>query len=143
MSDRFVVGEESAGQRLDEFLAGRLARLSRMRIAGLLAAGACEVNGAAAHAGWRLRAGDVVTLAAGGGGPNAMTPEPLPLSVVYEDAHLAVVDKPAGMLAHPTRAVKTGTLANALAYHFNRLRIEESFGFRVPGSGLKTELETR
>jgi len=65
-----------------------------------------------------------VRLTAGDGGPNAMTPEPLPLAVVYEDAHVVVVDKPAGMLAHPTRGVKSGTLANALAYHLNRSRIE-------------------
>jgi 23S rRNA pseudouridine1911/1915/1917 synthase len=116
----FVVDASAEGQRLDEFLAGRLHRLSRMRIAGLVAAGACAVGGAAAHAGRKLRAGDVVELAPAEEGPNAMTPEPLPLDVVYEDAHLVVVNKPAGMLAHPTRGVKSGTLANALAYHFNR-----------------------
>ncbi|MDQ3805796.1 MAG: RluA family pseudouridine synthase [Acidobacteriota bacterium] len=143
--ESFVVGAESVGQRLDEFLAGRLHRLSRMRIGGLVAAGASAVNGVTAHGGWRLRAGDVVELNAGGEGPNAMTPEPLPLAVVYEDAHLVVVDKPAGLLAHPTRGVKSGTLANALAFHLNRLRIEESFEFRVSGSELgdSPELGTR
>lgn len=121
MAELFVVGAEAEGRRLDEFLAARLHGLSRMRIAGLVAAGACAVNGGAAPAGRRLAAGDVVEVAAEVGEvPNAMTPEPLPLEVVYEDAHLAVVNKPAGMLAHPTRGVKTGTLANALAYHFNR-----------------------
>ena len=49
---RFHVEDEGAGRRLDEFLAGRLASLSRMHIAGLLARGACRVNGEAAHAGW-------------------------------------------------------------------------------------------
>lgn len=120
MPELFVVGEDAEGQRLDEFLAGRLHHLSRMRIAGLLAGGACRVGGAAAHAGRKLRAGDRVELDAVEGGPNATTPEALPLEIVYEDAHLAVVNKPAGMLAHPTRGVKSGTLANALAYHFNR-----------------------
>jgi 23S rRNA pseudouridine1911/1915/1917 synthase len=121
MLERFNVDGECAGQRLDEFLAPRLPRLSRTRIAGLLAAGACAVNGAAAPAGWKLRAGDAVELTTGDDdeGPNAMTPEPLPLDVVYEDEHLVVVDKPAGMLAHPTRGVKAGTLANALVYHLN------------------------
>lgn len=122
MPELFVVEADSEGLRLDEFLAARLHRLSRMRIAGLAAAGACAVNGEAARAGRKLTAGDVVEVAAAAEGPNAMTPEPLPLRVVYEDAHLAVVDKPAGMLAHPTRGVKTGTLANALAHHFNRAR---------------------
>jgi 23S rRNA pseudouridine1911/1915/1917 synthase len=122
--ETFVVGAESAGRRLDDFLAARMHRLSRMRIAGLVAAGACAVNGAAAHAGRKLSTGDVVQMTAGDDVPNAMTPEPLPLDVVYEDAHLLVVNKPAGLLAHPTRGVKSGTLANALVHHLNRELLE-------------------
>ena len=137
MPDTFVVGADSEGQRLDEFLAARLHQLSRMRIAGLVAAGGCAVNGEAGRAGRRLRAGDAVEVSAGAAPPNSMTPEPLPLDIVYEDAHLVVVDKPAGLLAHPTRGVKSGTLANALAYHLNRTRIQEvsSPEFHVSGSG--------
>ena len=125
---RFSVGDEWAGRRLDEFLAGRLSALSRMHIAGLLARGACAVNGEAAHAGRRLRAGDAVEFEPGGEVPNSMTPEPLPLEVVHEDGHLVVVVKPAGVLVHPTLGVKRGTLANALAYHLNRALIEEGAG---------------
>jgi 23S rRNA pseudouridine1911/1915/1917 synthase len=141
MLDSFIVGAESEGQRLDEFLAGRLRRLSRMRIAGLVAAGACAVGGTTAQAGRKLRAGELVELAAGEGGPNAMTPEHLPLDIVYEDAHLVVVNKPSGMLAHPTRGVKSGTLANALVYHLNRMRIEESPESRVPSPELEDSPE--
>jgi 23S rRNA pseudouridine1911/1915/1917 synthase len=54
-----------------------------------------------------------------------MTPEPAPLEIAYEDEHLLVVVKPAGVLVHPTLGVKRGTLANALAYHLNRERIDE------------------
>ncbi|HLF83930.1 MAG TPA: RluA family pseudouridine synthase, partial [Blastocatellia bacterium] len=57
--------------------------------------------------------------------PTSMSPEPIPLEVIYEDEHLIVVVKPAGMLVHPTLSVKTGTLANALAYHLNKSRIED------------------
>ena len=123
MSEKFQfrAEEDEAGARLDQFLAARLPNLSRMRIASLVAAGACAVNGAAAHAGFKLRGGDAVEItfdesAAGG----AMTPEPIPLAILHEDADLLVVDKPAGMLVHPTRSVKSGTLANALTYHLNR-----------------------
>jgi len=123
---RFSVEEASAGVRLDEFLAGRVAALSRMHIAGLLARGACLVNGEEARAGRRLRAGDVVEVESGGAAPNSMTPEPSPLEIVYEDEHLIVVVKPAGVLVHPTLGVKRGTLANALAYHLNRELIDES-----------------
>lgn len=122
-SVRFSVGEEAAGQRLDEFLAARLVHLSRMRIAGLVERGACAVNGAEARAGRRLDAGDVVEVdgaAVSFETPNSMTPEPLPLDVVFEDEHLVVVSKQAGLLVHPSLGVKTGTLLNALAYHLNR-----------------------
>ncbi|HYH84866.1 MAG TPA: RluA family pseudouridine synthase [Pyrinomonadaceae bacterium] len=125
-SIQFVVGAREAGQRLDEFLAARLTRLSRMRIAGLVARGACAVNGTEAHAGRRLGAGDSVEFAERDDGPNAMTPEAMPLEIVYEDEQLIVVVKPAGLLVHPTRGVKSGTLANALTYHLNGLRIAES-----------------
>jgi 23S rRNA pseudouridine1911/1915/1917 synthase len=124
---QFHVGEESLGRRLDEFLADCLFRLSRMHIASLLARGACAVNGEAANAGRRLQTGDVVEVEASGEVSNSMTPEPVPLEVVYEDAHIIVVVKPAGVLVHPTLGVKRGTLANALAYHLNRTRIQQSF----------------
>jgi 23S rRNA pseudouridine1911/1915/1917 synthase len=112
-----------------------------MRIASLVAAGACGVNGAAAHSGFRLRAGDSVEIAFDEAeSVGAMTPEPIPLAVLHEDEDLLVVDKPAGMLVHPTRSVKSGTLANALAHHLNRLRIADC-GLRIEeGAG---DAETR
>ena len=121
----FIAEEEWAGRRLDEFLAGRLVSLSRMHIAALLARDGCAVNGEAGRAGRLLRAGDVVRVEAAGEVPNSMTPEPAPLDIVYEDEHLLVVVKPAGVLVHPTLGVKRGTLANALAYHLNRALIDE------------------
>ena len=123
---RFSVEDEGSGRRLDDFLAERLTGLSRMHIAGLLARGACRVNGEAAHAGRRVRAGDLVEVESAGGVPNSMTPEPVPLEVVSEDEHLMVVVKPSGVLVHPTLGVKRGTLANALSYHLNRELIDES-----------------
>ncbi|MGB7922222.1 MAG: RluA family pseudouridine synthase [Pyrinomonadaceae bacterium] len=116
---------ETTGQRLDVFLASRLGWLSRMRIANLLAQGACAVNDMAAHAGYHVRRGDLVRITLDEGAPTAMRPEAVPLEITYEDDDLLVVVKPAGMLVHPTRGVKTGTLANALAYHLNRMRIED------------------
>jgi 23S rRNA pseudouridine1911/1915/1917 synthase len=92
-----------------------------MRIASLAAAGACAVNGAAAHSGFKLRPGDSVEIAFDeASAAGAMTPEAIPLVVLHEDEDLLVIDKPAGMLVHPTRSVKSGTLANALAFHLNR-----------------------
>lgn len=122
--------EETSEQRLDQFLAVRLGWLSRMRIANLLTQGACTVNKRAAHAGYHLRSGDVVEITLEEDAPTAMSPEQVPLEIIYEDDYLLVVVKPAGMLVHPTKGVKRRTLANALAYHLNRLRIAD-FGMRI------------
>jgi 23S rRNA pseudouridine1911/1915/1917 synthase len=97
-----------------------------MHIAGLLARGACRVNGEATHAGRRVRAGDLIEVESAVGVPNSMTPESVPLEVIYEDGHLIVVVKPSGVLVHPTLGVKRGTLANALSYHLNRELFDES-----------------
>jgi len=139
---QFLAGEDAAGARVDEFLAARLGGLSRMRIASLLAGGACAVNDLAARAGQKLRAGDTVAVAVEAGTPGSMTPEPITLDILHEDADIVVLDKPAGMLVHPTRGVKTGTLANALAYHLNRPR-PENLESRVAGSFVRPGLPHR
>jgi 23S rRNA pseudouridine1911/1915/1917 synthase len=120
----FQVPPEDSGQRLDRFLAARLGWLSRMRVAELIGRGACVVNGQVAPAGYHLTTGETVEVAVDFSVPTAMTPEAIPLDILHEDDHLIVIVKPAGMLVHPTRGVKTGTLANALAYHLNRSRVE-------------------
>lgn len=121
-----VAGATTAGQRLDVYLAERLPQLSRLRIARLLAEGGCSIDGQARHGGYHVRAGDEINIELPTDPtPGAMTPEELPLEIVYEDDQLLVIDKPAGMLVHPTRGVKSGTLANALAYYLNRERIEK------------------
>jgi 23S rRNA pseudouridine1911/1915/1917 synthase len=113
-----------------------------MHIAGLIARGACRVGGEAAHAGRRLSAGDLVEVESEGHVPNSMTPEPLPLEVVHEDEQIIVVVKPPGVLVHPTLGVKRGTLANALTYHLNRLRIAE-FGWRTEDHGKSVDERQR
>jgi 23S rRNA pseudouridine1911/1915/1917 synthase len=119
-SFEFRIAHEDAGRRLDEFLASRFGSLSRMRIANLIAAGSCLINHISYVAGHRIADGDLVEISFDEGAPGAMIPEPIPLEILYEDEHLVVVVKPAGTLVHPTRSVKSGTLANALAYHLNR-----------------------
>jgi 23S rRNA pseudouridine1911/1915/1917 synthase len=118
-SYQFRIEQPDARQRLDEFLASRFGSLSRMRIANLIEAGACFVNGGAERAGYRIVVGDAIEISLDEGAPTSMFPEPIPLDVVHEDDQLIVVVKPAGMLVHPTMSVKSGTLANALAYLLN------------------------
>ena len=129
---QFRIEQPDAGRRLDEFFALRFGGLSRMRITNLIDAGACLVNGDVAKAGYHVLVGDAVLVTLDVGAPTSMSPEPIPLEVIHEDAHLIVVAKPAGMLVHPTTSVKTGTLANALAYHLNQSRIENG-GWTIVG----------
>lgn len=115
----WTVAAEHYGMRLDRFLDLQVPHLSRTRLRALIAAGSVRVDGDSAPPGRRLQVGQRVTLESEGEGPTAMTPEALPLEVLYEDAHLIVVVKPAGMVVHPAGRHRTGTLANALAWHFN------------------------
>src|SRR5690349_9793415 len=122
---QFVVTPADARQRLDVFLAARLGNLSRIRIANLLAAGACRVNQEIQRAGHHLSSGDRIEISIPEtGAPTAMTLENIPLDILYEDDEIIVVNKPSGMLVHPTRNTKTGTLLNALAYHLNQERVD-------------------
>ncbi len=123
---QFLITRETAGQRVDEFLASRFGSLSRMRIARLISQGACIVNRVVAQSGWRTSVGDLIEITVEDLGPTAMSPSPLPLEILFEDEHLIVVVKPSDLLVHPTVGVKTGTLANALAYHFNKKYFDSS-----------------
>jgi 23S rRNA pseudouridine1911/1915/1917 synthase len=119
MRYEFTIGEEDARRRLDAFLALRFGGISRMRLRQAVEQGEATVDGAVVVPGHRLRVGETVVVEMGELAPTAMTAEPIPLEILYEDAAVAVVNKPAGMLSHPVRQYKSGTLANALAYHFN------------------------
>ena len=79
----------------------------------------CEVNGRLENVGYRLRPGDFVEVELDLTRENSMRPENVPLDIVFEDEHLVVVNKPAGMLVHPTNRDKNGTLLNALVFHLN------------------------
>jgi 23S rRNA pseudouridine1911/1915/1917 synthase len=105
---------EADGERLDAFLAAHLG--SRARAARLIADGAVTVGGAAVRKGHRVRAGEVVRVQErdAPAAPRDVAGA-VDFAVPYEDEHLLVVDKPAGLVVHPGRGVPTGTLAQALA----------------------------
>src|SRR6185369_11998343 len=109
-----VEGSE-AGVRLDAWIARKLPELSRARVQALIAADAVRLDGRPARPSARLRGGEEVTVALPD--PVAATPEDVPLSIVYEDARLLVLDKPAGMTVHPGAGRLSGTLVNALLHH--------------------------
>jgi 23S rRNA pseudouridine1911/1915/1917 synthase len=100
--------------RLDRFLAENATTLSRSAAARLIKDGMVRLNGRAAQASDHVAKGDVVEFAVPEGRPARATAESLPLRVVYQDADLVVVDKPAGMVVHPAPGHHSGTLVNAL-----------------------------
>jgi 23S rRNA pseudouridine1911/1915/1917 synthase len=110
-------GPEAAGVRLDAFLAGPLG--SRTRAQRLIEAGAVRVDGAQAPKGARLAGGEAIAVNERDdpdpGRPGEPDGEPAPFGVPYEDEHLLVVDKPAGVVVHPARGHAQGTLSQALA----------------------------
>ncbi|MCI0434325.1 MAG: RluA family pseudouridine synthase [Gemmatimonadetes bacterium] len=110
-----------AAERLDVWLAARLEDLSRTRIAGLIDQGRVLVNGRVVKKRDRPRAGDVIVLSVPPLPSSDVVPEAIPLSIVYEDDDILVVDKPAGMVVHPAAGNPVGTLANALVHHFGQL----------------------
>ncbi|RJO67219.1 MAG: RluA family pseudouridine synthase [Myxococcales bacterium] len=112
-----VVSPEQADERLDVFLAAA-AGVSRNQIQRQIEAGLVRLNGKPpAKAGVKLRAGDQVLWAEPEAEEWELLAEDIPLSVVYEDSDLIVVDKPAGMVVHPAVGNPRGTLANALLFH--------------------------
>ena len=117
-----VVTAAEAGSRLDHYLAGRgLPRCSRSQLKRLIDTGCCAVNGVVARPARLLRAGDRVTLVVPPPVPDDALPEAIALSVLFEDDHLIVIDKPAGMVVHPAAGHGRGTLVNALLGHCGRL----------------------
>jgi 23S rRNA pseudouridine1911/1915/1917 synthase len=113
------VGTEDAG-RLDRFLSDRL-HLSRTRIQRLIADGLVEVDGRAARESEQVQPGSRVRVEIPPAQPVEIVAEDIPLSVVYEDGSLLVVDKPAGMVVHPAPGHRQGTLVNALLHHVRDL----------------------
>jgi len=112
-----VVEGDSAGARLDQWLAGHLPELSRMRVKALIAGGRTRVDGRAVKAAHRVQAGERVEVTIPPPPRDGIAPEAVPLHVVFEDADVLVVDKPAGMVTHPGAGRIDGTLAAAALAH--------------------------
>lgn len=134
------VPAETAGLRLDSFLASHLKDISRTRIQRAIADGDILVNEHVAKPSYRLRDGDQIEIDLPEPPPVELVPESIPLSIVYEDEDLVVVNKPAGMVVHPGAGVDSGTLAHALVYHFNLL--SEVAGRTRPGIVHRLDKET-
>jgi 23S rRNA pseudouridine1911/1915/1917 synthase len=118
---KYVTGAEDVGERLDVFLTRQMPDWSRSQVQRLIRSGLVSVGARLARKGGEeVQAGDIISVRAEREELTA-TPEALPLSVVYEDEDLLVVNKPAGMVVHVGAGAKSGTLVNALLHHVKTL----------------------
>ncbi len=114
----FAVTATDAGQRLDVFLARKMSEWTRSQLRGAILQGLVKIGGqTVSKAGKKVEEGDAVAILARRQILHAV-PEELPLSILYEDDDMAVVDKSAGMVVHVGAGAKSGTLVNALLHHF-------------------------
>jgi len=120
-----TVEEQQAGQRLDSVLATWPELVSRSAATRLIEAGQVTVGDQVATKNYRVAPGDLICAALEAHAPFGpdftLTPEPIPIDIRYEDDDLIVLSKPAGLVVHPAQGNWTGTLANALAWHFDEL----------------------
>ncbi|HEY0986287.1 MAG TPA: RluA family pseudouridine synthase [Kofleriaceae bacterium] len=115
---RFTVEPDRAGERVDALIASVIPELSRAAVQRLIDDGHVELNGApVAKPGQRVRAHDALAVAIPPPEPIEVEPEDIPLAVLFEDADLIVLDKPAGLVVHPAAGHTRGTLVNALLFH--------------------------
>jgi 23S rRNA pseudouridine1911/1915/1917 synthase len=112
-----VVPDAEAGQRLDQFLRRELPEHSRAFLQKLIEQGDVRVNGRAAKASYKVRAGDDVSVTVPPPRPLEAQPEDIPLDILFEDDDLIVVNKPAGLVVHPAAGNQEHTLVNALLHH--------------------------
>ena len=119
---RLTVDAGQALLRIDKFLANLLPHASRSRVQAATMAGSIRVNDLPVRSSYKVKPGDVVTILLEYPKRELkLTPENIPLDIVYEDEELAVINKPAGMVVHPGHGNYSGTLVNALLYHFRDL----------------------
>jgi 23S rRNA pseudouridine1911/1915/1917 synthase len=112
-----LVAPDQAGRRLDRWLADAVRDLSRARLQALIDDGRVQVDGRARKAAYRLAGGESVDVEMPPPPSETLTPEPITLSIVFEDDHVIVIDKPAGLVVHPGAGNARGTLAAAVLAH--------------------------
>jgi len=124
---RFEASKGQSSLRVDKFLMNMIENTTRNKIQQAAENGSILVNDVAVKSNYKVKAGDIVRLVlAHPTYEQLLTPENIPLDIVYEDDQLLVINKPAGMVVHPGHGNYSGTLVNALAYHFENLPLNSS-----------------
>jgi 23S rRNA pseudouridine1911/1915/1917 synthase len=117
----FKIDDTSVDSRLDTYLASQIPTWSRARLQRLIENEDVLVNGRSTKPSYKLRKGDEVEVELVASPVEIVSPENIPLDIVHEDQALIVVNKQAGLVVHPAGGIHSGTLANALAFHFKNL----------------------
>jgi len=117
----YIVTQKHIGKRLDIFIAHYEPHISRSRIQTMIKDGHALVDGKIEKPGYKVKPGEQVTVELPERQVREVLPEPIPLSVIYEDPHFIVLNKPSGLVVHPAPGNYTGTLVNALLYHYGSL----------------------
>ena len=115
--EHLIVSPEDSDVRLDRFVAQKLEYLTRSHVQKLAESGEILLQGTALKASYKVKAGDEIVVKIPELKEPEILPEEIPLSIVYEDEDMLVVDKPQGMVVHPATGNYTGTLVNALLAH--------------------------
>ena len=111
--------EEQKGQRIDKILAKELADFSRTQIQSLIQNGYVVIDEKPIKASYKVETGEDVIVYIPKPESTDILPEDIPLDVVYEDQDVIVINKPTGMIVHPSIGIYSGTLVNALLYHWH------------------------
>lgn len=124
---RIIIDRGQESVRIDKFLSVRLASTTRTRVQNACEAGFVIVNGKPVKSNYRIKPGDEISIVLTVP-PRIVEvkPEKIPVNIVYEDEYLAIVNKAAGMVVHPGYGNYTGTLVNALAWHFENLPVSRT-----------------
>jgi 23S rRNA pseudouridine1911/1915/1917 synthase len=118
---RLLVGPENTGQRLDQYLARQLPDFSRARLQAWVKQGRILVDGAQAKPAVLLRGGEAIDVSPAEPAPLRAEPEDLPVEILYQDDHLAAINKAAGVVVHAGAGHQRGTLVNRLLHHLGPL----------------------
>lgn len=117
----FTVQSLDKGKRMDIFLLENMPKISRSQIKNACDLGGIKVNGKIKKAGYSLRAGDELEVVFPKPKILSLMPEDIPLDIIYEDLHFAVINKAKGMVVHPACGNESGTLVNAILFNIDKL----------------------
>lgn len=115
----FTAEKDAHRQRLDKYIHEKIGHRSKMFLTQQIKDGACRVNGKTQLGGYKIQEGDRIEVFVEHYENSYITPENIELNIVFEDDALLVINKPAGILVHPTGKVRSGTLLNALVFYLN------------------------